>query len=137
MTFHSYRPDAAVPSDAQYGQAAPEIPSPLVNLAVDRVPPSGQSNDPVVASMLLAGMNGEKGFGGYAGEASVTLAADKRTFEDALRTEFPEKYKMLKDNAKNLRLELCLPANASLEQIAERLYKLRKGELSRYFCRQA
>lgn len=109
----------------------------MVNLAVDRVPQSGQNNDPIVASMLLAGMNGEQGFNENSGQEFVKLAADKRTFESALKTEFPEKYKLLKDNAKNLRLELCLPADASLEQIAERLYKLRTGQIGRYSCRQA
>ncbi|MGC5183957.1 hypothetical protein ACPXBI_28295, partial [Escherichia coli] len=63
--------------------------------------------------------------------------SDRRNFEEALRTEFPDKYKLLKDNAKNLRLELCLPPDASLEQIAEKLYKLKNSEISRYDCRQA
>ncbi len=82
-------------------------------------------------------MNGEQSSAGSSVDAFVQLAADKRNFEEAFKTEFPEKYKMLKDNAKNLRLELCLPPSASLEQIAEQLYKLRQGQISRYSCRQA
>lgn len=116
------------------------MPSPLVNLAVDQVPQTGQNDDPIVASMLLSSMkslNGEQGFLGNTGQEYVQLAQDKSTFEDALNTKFPEKYKMLKDNAENLRLELCLPADASLEQIAEQLLKLRAGEISRYSCRKA
>lgn len=137
VTFESYHPTVAASRDAQFGHVAPEMPTPLVNLAVDRLPQAGQNENPVVASMLLARMNGEKSEAASAGEGFVQPAADKRNFEDALKTEFPEKYKMLKDNAENLRLELCLPANASLEQIAKQLYKLRQGEISRYSCRQA
>ncbi|MBA3994375.1 MAG: hypothetical protein C0469_12675 [Cyanobacteria bacterium DS2.3.42] len=137
MPFESYRPTAAVSHDVQFGQAPQETLTPLVNLAVDRLPQAGAPDNPVVASMLLARMNGEQSSEGRSSDGFVQLAADKRNFEDALRTEFPEKYKMLKDNAKNLRLELCLPPNASLEQIAQQLYKLRQGQISRYSCRQA
>ena len=137
MPFHSNRPLEAANIDAQYGQITQEAPAPLVNLAVESIPPSRRDNDPIVASMLLAGITGDKDSGGFAGEEFLTLAADKRTFESALKTEFPEKYKLLKDNAKNLRLEMCLPKDASLEQIAEKLYKLRSGQISRYSCRGA
>lgn len=131
MPFHSHRPAEAANHDAQIGQMPQELPTPLVNLAVDQVP-SFQKNDSFIAGMLLAGMNGEAGVG-----EPMRVADERRNFEDALRTDFPEKYKLLKDNANNLRLELCLPQDASLEQIAERLYKLRKGEWSRFSCRQA
>ncbi len=137
MAIHSYRPNEAALSDAQFGQMPQEVQMPLVNLAVEKVPQANQADNAIVAGMVLAGMNGEKGASETVGADFVQLAARRRNFEDALKTEFPEKYKMLKDNAKNLRLELCLPQDASLEQIAERLYKLRKGEISRYICRQA
>jgi hypothetical protein len=137
VPFESYRPTAAASHDVQFEQAPQETHTPMVNLAVDRLPQAGASDNPVVASMLLARMNGEQRAEVSSSDGFVQLTADKRNFEDAFRSEFPEKYKMLKENAKNLRLELCLPPSASLEQIAEQLYKLRQGQLSRYSCRQA
>jgi len=133
LPFHSSRPTETAPPDGQFAPAHHEAIQPLVNLAVDRLPSVEDNTDFAVASMVLAGMNGEKS----TRDAQVFLAADKRSFEDALKKNFPEKYKLLKDNAKILRLELCLPANSSLEQIAERLYKLKQGEIGRYSCRQA
>ena len=134
LSFHSYRPAEAANLDSQFGQTPPEMPRPLVNLAVETLP-TQSANEAAISGMLLAGMNDGKFAGGSSD--TLTLASDRRNFEEALRTEFPDKYKLLKDNAKNLRLELCLPPDASLEQIAEKLYKLKNSEISRYDCRQA
>lgn len=133
MPYHSARPES-VQFDSFNNQLPQEAPTPLVNLAVEQIPATNKANDFAVASALLTGMRAETS--DNQGSA-FQRAKDAKEFEEALRKEFPEKYKMLKDNAKNLRLEFCLPEDASLAQIAEKMYKLRQGEISRYSCRGA
>jgi hypothetical protein len=138
VTFQSSRPIDMDNSDAQFGQGAPEIKQSLVDLSVDQLPTVGNEKNFVVAGMLLNRLNTNAAeLGDNSDQSPFLLAAQKNSFEDRLKTEFPDKYKQLKDNAKNLRLELCLPDNASLEKIAKQLYRLRQGEISRYSCRGA
>lgn len=134
MSFHSYRQTEAANFELQSGQVTAELSSPSANLYLESLPVP-PANDAVISSMLLSRMN--EGRLPESDKLPLRLASDSKTFEDALSTEFPDKYKILKDNAESLRLELCLPPDASLEQIAQKLYKLKRGEIGRYDCRQA
>lgn len=134
MSFHSYRQSDAANFELQSDQVPAELTHPLVNLHHESLPDQ-PANQSAIPSMLLSRLN--EGRLPASDNLPLQLASDGKSFEDALSKEFPDKYKILKDNAKNLRLELCLPPDASLEQIAQKLYKLKRGEIGRYDCRQA
>lgn len=107
--------------------------TPLVNLAVEQLPTPNYAKDYSVASMILHDMD-KPNLIPVADKGQGTSSTDD--FADFM-SNFPEKYQMLKDNAKMLRLELCLPENATLEQIGEKLNKLRQGQISPFSCRKA